>query len=144
MTEDRCQSAVFGELALALISSGRGFLFRAHGRSMFPTIRDGDILHVVPITGSRLKIGDIVLFRKGAEFKAHRIVGRNGVQFITRGDAGVDSDGGIASSQILGKVIARQPASFGEMASLASPRARFQFFARELRKRFRRCFHPLP
>jgi signal peptidase I len=38
---------------------------------MLPTIQDGEIVHVKPVAGHMLRIGDIVLLRSGKEFKAH-------------------------------------------------------------------------
>ena len=63
---------------------------------MLPSIEDGDVLYVAPATNARLRIGDIVFFKKDGEFKAHRIVGKdknkNKECFITRGDASMNTD----------------------------------------------------
>ena len=70
MVEDRPQSGAFREIAEGLIASGLNFRFRAKGRSMLPLIHDGEVLYVQPIRAEPIRVGDIVLFRKDAGFKA--------------------------------------------------------------------------
>jgi signal peptidase I len=132
MIDDRADSAAFSDLASALLCSGIRIRFRAKGRSMLPTINDGDILYAESAT--RFEFGDIVLFREGTEFKAHRIIGKRHQGFITRGDAGMEPDGEIRKDQILGKVVARRCSRTGAVSSLRCPRARLGFFWLELRR----------
>src|SRR5258706_3411975 len=136
MIEQRPQSTGFGSLARELVSCGKSFRFSARGRSMTPTILDGDILHVEPIA-SPPGIGDIVLFCKGGEFKAHRIVGKAGNYFVSRGDAGMETDGAMRIEEIIGRVVARGHAETGQVRSLNGIRPRMTYFARELRRAFR-------
>ena len=65
MVDDREHSKLFGALIGSLLSEGLGFRFRARGRSMQPTIQDGEILHVKPVSVETLRKGDIVLFADG-------------------------------------------------------------------------------
>lgn len=134
MTQERAASAVFHLLTSELIAGGFGLRFQAKGRSMLPTILDGEIVHVKPVAGDTLKIGDIVLLRSGAEFKAHRIIRKRGELFITRGDAGVDTDGEIRRNQILGKVIAKEPVNSRRLVRLDGVSTRLSFFASEARR----------
>src|SRR5437667_205988 len=85
--EDRAESSIFGQLVRDLEESGFGFRFQARGRSMLPTIRDGEILQVERVDPATLRVGDIVLFRSGGEFKAHRVIRNRKECFLTRGDA---------------------------------------------------------
>ena len=41
----------FAELALQILDDGNSLKFRAHGESMNPFIRNGDILEVQPVPG---------------------------------------------------------------------------------------------
>lgn len=134
MISDRAESLAFHLLTSDLISAGYGLRFQAVGRSMLPTIQDGDIVHVRPVAGDMLRIGDIVLLRNGQQFKAHRIISKRGQSFITRGDAGVDTDGEIRCDQILGRVTARESLSSGRLVRLDGMRARLEFFALETRR----------
>jgi signal peptidase I len=135
MTNDRAESLAFHLLTSELIAGGYGLRFQAVGRSMLPTIQDGEIVHVKPVNRDMLRIGDIVLLRTGEQFKAHRIIRKRGQCFITRGDAGIDSDGEIRCDQILGRVTAKEVVSSGRLVRLDGMRARLGFFAAE----FRRC-----
>src|SRR5260370_25847 len=134
--EERVESRVFGELAANLVGNGLGFRFRAKGRSMLPTIQDGEFLHVQPTNAAKLKVGDIVLFKDGAEFKAHRIVrklpGTN--VFKARGDSGEQADS-IREGEIVGKIVAKECAKTGGAVSLEGRGARLRFFAAEARRR---------
>jgi hypothetical protein len=135
MIKDRAESSAFHLLTSELIAGGYGLRFQAVGRSMLPTIQDGDIVHVRPVAGDMLKIGDIVLLRTGEQFKAHRIIRKRGQFYITRGDAGVDIDGEIRCDQILGRVIAKESVSSRRLVRLDGMRARLEFFAIEARRR---------
>ena len=135
MTNDRAESVVFHLLTNELIASGYGLRFQAIGRSMLPTIADGEIVHVQPVTGNMLRIGDIVLLRSGGEFKAHRIIRKRGKRFITRGDTGIDTDVEIRCDQILGRVIAKETINSRRVVRLDGARSRFTFFASEARRR---------
>jgi signal peptidase I len=91
-----------------LLSAGHTARFRASGDSMYPSIRSGDYLHIVPCATSELRRGDVVLAATERGLTAHRIVRiseRDGeVQIITRGDNSLRSDGPIGAADILGRV----------------------------------------
>jgi signal peptidase I len=135
MTKERAQSTVFYLLTSELIAGGFGLRFQAMGRSMLPTIQHGEIVHVKPVAADTLRIGDIILLRSGAAFKAHRIIRKRGPLFITRGDAGVGTDGEIRCDQILGKVIAKEPIGSRRLVRLDRLAARLSFFTSEARRR---------
>jgi uncharacterized repeat protein (TIGR01451 family) len=101
---------------------------------MLPVIHDGDLLHIQASDTAKLKIGDIVLFKSGSEFKAHRIIRRRREIFITRGDAGMETDGAIRGKHIVGKVIAKECAKTGEMFPLDGPVQRLRFLVMEARR----------
>ncbi|MGH9517312.1 MAG: S24/S26 family peptidase [Terriglobales bacterium] len=135
MIRDRAQSSVFHLLTSDLIAGGYGLRFQAVGRSMLPTIQDGEIVHIKPVAPDMLKIGDIVLLRTGEQFKAHRIIRKCGQCFITRGDAGVDTDGEIRCDQILGRVTAKEAMNSRRLVRLDGVKARLEFLALEVRRR---------
>lgn len=135
MIENRAESSAFHLLTSELIAGGYGLRFQAVGRSMLPTIQDGEIVHVKPVATDMLRIGDIVLLRIGEQFKAHRIIRKRGPRFITRGDSGLDSDGEIRCDQILGRVTAKEAVSSRRLVRLDGMRARLEFLAAELRRR---------
>ncbi len=139
-TGGRLQSCIFSELAAGLLQSGIGFRFQARGRSMLPSIQDGEILYVRAIAPRKLKAGEIVLFKSGGEFKAHRIVRKRGQRFITRGDAAMETDGEICGEQIVGRIFARQCEPSGPLVPLTGTRIRLKFFAKQICSRIRPLF----
>jgi signal peptidase I len=93
----------------ALLSAGHEARFRASGDSMYPSICNGDYLHIVPCGTSELRRGDVVLTATERGLTAHRIVRirerDSGVQVITRGDNALRSDRPVEGEQILGRVV---------------------------------------
>jgi hypothetical protein len=140
MNKDFPQSFIFEELASELIGSGCGFRFQARGRSMLPTIEDGEILHVAPVETERLKVGDIVLMRTSEGFKAHRIVGRMGSRFVVRGDAGEGHGETVARDQILGLVVSKECRATGRIVRLRGLMPRLIFSVREAKSQFSSVF----
>src|SRR2546422_3660584 len=93
--------------------------FKATGDSMLPSVWPGDLLTVRRQSFSEFQSGEIVLYEreagentltrpygpaspKGRGFVAHRIVGRNGRQLITRGDSLRRNDAPVHEEQVLG------------------------------------------
>ncbi|MEA2336364.1 MAG: hypothetical protein QOE82_371 [Thermoanaerobaculia bacterium] len=91
-----------------LLAAGHAARFRASGDSMYPAIRDGDYLHIVPCNAAELRRGDVVLAMTERGLTAHRVVGVEGaggvVQVTTRGDNALHIDEPIAPPAILGRV----------------------------------------
>ena len=148
MAEDRAHSKLFGILVRSLLSKGLGFRFQAHGRSMQPTIQDGEILHVKPVSAEKLRRGDIVLFADRANYKAHRLISIDPDQggFITRGDAGTETDGALGAGQILGRIVAKEENAGGHtrVVPLCGRRARWRFLASRIWARIARFVSALP
>ncbi len=140
MIEQRQQTAAFSLLARDLIACGKGFRFCARGQSMWPTIQDGDILHVEPIRKAPRR-GDIILFFREGEFKAHRIIRRPDDNFVTRGDAGMESDGIVRRQEIVGKVVAKECPSTGQLTRFNAGRERAVLFGRRLRGNVLQVLH---
>jgi signal peptidase I len=134
MSKDRTDSVLFSHFAAQFVASGMEFRFQAKGRSMWPTIRDGDVLQVRSASFEKLRAGDVVLFKSGNGLRAHRIIRRRGDFFITRGDAGVENDGQIRREEILGKVVAKECSTSRQLIPLSDGWDRAGFFLRELRR----------
>jgi len=100
-------------LAGEVLHQGGSFSFKAHGSSMYPFIRNGDVLRVEPVAGDALGVGTIALYRCSQNrFGAHRVVRRhvrNGRTLLTmRGDALLRPDETVAAIQVVGKVVGVQ------------------------------------
>jgi signal peptidase I len=110
MREIILKSNEIAELSSRIVLNGGSFCFKAHGWSMYPFIRDGDVLTIQPADPSALKPGDIIFYTTSDNRAvAHRIVGKknrdNRIMLLLRGDSLFGSDGWIQAEQIIGQVI---------------------------------------
>ena len=108
---------LFLEMSTELLECGHSVRFKAPGRSMQPTIKEGETITVDPIAPEEVKRGDIILYRTPGGVVAHRVVGierKMSTQsssliphhlFLLRGDAATTCDAPVAPDQVLGKVI---------------------------------------
>lgn len=106
-----CGSPAFAELSAEILRTGAGLRFRAHGFSMAPLVRDGDVLLVRPTDPSSVRIGDVVLCRsEQGRIVVHRVVSRlvgpDGHRFTVQGDAVSRPDEPIPGAQVYGRVVA--------------------------------------
>ncbi|MDH3442946.1 MAG: S24/S26 family peptidase [Deltaproteobacteria bacterium] len=127
---------LFSDLSATLLCQGHTIRFRATGRSMLPTIRDGEEVTVEPVAPRDVKRGDILLYQGAKGLIAHRVVRFESNQqsavstqssvlspqhsllgaqsslvtthhsFILRGDAAITRDEPVGYEQILGRVVA--------------------------------------
>ena len=113
MREVGLKRGEFAELSTELLELGGSLSFKAHGFSMSPFIRNGDILSVQPVEVTALKAGDIAFYRIACDrLVVHRIIGRfrqaSQVVFKIRGDALYGPDELVQADQILGQVMSVQ------------------------------------
>lgn len=91
-----------------VLAAGHTARFRASGDSMYPAIRSGDYLHIVPCDASKLRLGDVILATTERGLTAHRIVrirdAEDGVRITMRGDNALRSDRPVAPADILGRI----------------------------------------
>jgi signal peptidase I len=109
MRELNLKQADLACLANEMHLKGGALCFKARGSSMYPFIRDGDILAIQPVKVNDLRTGDILSFKSTAQkVVAHRLVQkhfRKGDIFLrTRGDAAMEPDDLITENQIIGRV----------------------------------------
>lgn len=90
------------ELIVDLLARGHAVQFRARGDSMYPVIRDNDLLHVEP--GQPIGRGDVVLVLAARGLTAHRVISVSETTVVTRGDNTPAADDPCTRSQVLGKV----------------------------------------
>src|SRR5215831_17486979 len=104
MISRESDSKLFAQVIYELLGQGLNVRFQAHGASMSPAIRDGEIVEVTPVIVSKLRKDDIVLAKSHCGFRLHRIVLADPAKdlFITRGDCGQENDPALKSDQILG------------------------------------------
>lgn len=100
----------FLELSQELLDRGGLLRFQAHGRSMHPFIKTGDIILVEPRNGTSVGIGDVIFYRRpDGSPVVHRLVkitsNMYGLILITKGDALKYVDAPVNSRQVMGRVI---------------------------------------
>jgi signal peptidase I len=96
----------FTYLVAELLSLGHSVRFRANGQSMHPTIRDGEIVTVMPITLAKVRLSDIILYRTDRGVVAHRVMAILNDLFTLRGDSSDCRNELVAADRVLGKVVA--------------------------------------
>jgi len=88
-SEVRSDSRLFTELLRSLLAEGISVRFRAHGRSMYPAIADGDCLQVDPVARAA-NHGEVVMVENRDGLRAHRVTQTNAL--LTRGDSCLHDD----------------------------------------------------
>ena len=94
------------ELVRAVTERGMPLQMKVLGSSMTPSIRDGDLVTIVPLGGREPRIGEVLAFVLPGQQKLiiHRAVAREGEGWLVRGDNGSVSDGVVIAQSILGSV----------------------------------------
>jgi signal peptidase I len=83
--------------------------FRAEGFSMYPAIRDGELVTAGPVNADEAACGDVLLCRHSTRVLAHRLVAVNGYGsdrvLHLRGDSNGACDAPVAPADVIGKVL---------------------------------------
>ncbi|OPL17755.1 MAG: hypothetical protein AVO35_08830 [Candidatus Aegiribacteria sp. MLS_C] len=94
------------ELADTVLSRGGRLPFFASGSSMFPTIRDGDLLVAEGVTGKSPERGDVLLHRTaGGGCTVHRLRSLDGSSITMSCDASPWSTYSIRIEDVIGRVV---------------------------------------
>ena len=111
MRDQQITSLDLDHLAVTVLDQGAAFRFRAHGRSMSPFIKDGDIVTVAPVhdASSDIRIGDAVMARLNERrVVVHRVtritLDQEGPVYRLQGSANIKPDGYVPKEDILGRV----------------------------------------
>ena len=109
MTELRLDKEDFSQLARQILSEGHALRFRTVGVSMWPLIRDGDLVEIQPAAPDSYRKGDILLYeQQRGVLLVHRVIAvrweDDQMSLLMQGDALRSADGLAALSQVLGRV----------------------------------------
>lgn len=103
-----CQGTELYELGKDLVTSGISFRCEVRGWSMYPSIKDGDVVQIAPVRIGEIDVGEVVFFRSGDRLLAHRVTGyvwnEQGVLLKARGDGFRQEDPPIDEADLLGRV----------------------------------------
>ncbi len=91
------------------LERGQQVRMTARGSSMFPSIRNGDIVAIDPMETTAV-VGDVVLVQcapeaEGERYVLHRVVRVEGGAFYLRGDCQRDCEGPFTNKDILGRAV---------------------------------------
>lgn len=134
-----CTSTDFAQLSAELLGAGTAVRFEAHGGSMSPLVRDGDMLTVRPADPGSIWLGDLVLATdEHGRPLVHRVIrrttGREGVRFTVQGDQVSRPDGVIPATRVYGRVTAIERA--GSTIEVNQPALRMLGWVAALRSRW--------
>jgi signal peptidase I len=108
-TEEVKSNSLFDDLVIDILGQGGCLKFYAHGNSMIPLIRNGDIILVDPKKND-FRTGNIIFYRRSAgRYIAHRLmhVNRNNgsLELETKGDGVQEFDRPVPLEQVMGRVV---------------------------------------
>lgn len=97
-------------ISLKLLSEGKTIRIKAHGYSMYPSIKPGSIILIEPVgKKGTLVPGEIIAIKRENGLVVHRlvrIVTKNGVtSFIARGDSNAYADNPVNYDKIAGRIV---------------------------------------
>jgi len=103
-TEQTLSAPPFARLAIDLSVAGRPFKVAVYGTSMFPFIRNGDVITITPFR-SRIRRGRVIAFlRRDGRLIIHRVVKVLPDGVITKGDNLPETDTPLSFERIIGTV----------------------------------------
>jgi hypothetical protein len=141
---------MFLNLTDELLRSGYGVRFRPRGHSMYPTIRDGEAVRVLPVEAEAVRRGDILLYSAARGVVAHRVVRVHAEAstkraFVLRGDASTGRAGKeeelVDAPHVLGRVVSVE--RNGREIKLMGRGAKFRQTARARITRLRGALLPV-
>jgi hypothetical protein len=112
------------DLAVNVLRQGHPLRIKARGASMFPLLRDGDIVTVLPAASLDIRVGDVICYEGlPGRLMVHRVVGRAGDDVLAKGDAvgGLET---VRPAQLLGKITVIERS--GKLKRLDSAAARLR------------------
>lgn len=99
-------------VAISLILGVR--IYNVNGNSMYPALKDGDCVLVLPASLKSPECGDVVVYERG-ELIVHRAIKKTESYLITKGDNLSESDGKVGYDSLRGTVLLTLPG--GRMVS---------------------------
>jgi signal peptidase I len=110
MNNIRKKHTIIKNIGLSLLSEGKTIRIKAHGYSMYPSIKPGSLILIEPIKLKGLpKPGEIIAIKRENGLVVHRLVRsvvNNGVtSYIARGDSNAYADNPINIGKIAGRVV---------------------------------------
>jgi signal peptidase I len=98
------------DMSLTLLSEGKTIRIKAHGYSMYPSIRPGSLILIEPLREKGKPVpGEIVAIKRDSGIVVHRVVKtvfrNNTTWYITRGDSNAITDDPSTIDKIVGRIV---------------------------------------
>jgi signal peptidase I len=98
------------DIGLTLLKEGKTIRIKAHGYSMYPSIKPGSMILIEPLRIKGLPHpGEIIAIRREQGLIVHRlskIMNRNGIiSYIARGDSNAIADNPVNIDKIAGRIV---------------------------------------
>ena len=77
---------------------------KSTGQSMLPILRPNDIVYFKKTPFLKIKVNDLIIFKKKNQLITHRVIYKTKKYLITKGDNNPNYDGKIYPKQVLGRV----------------------------------------
>lgn len=102
------------DVSSALLSEGKTIRIKAHGYSMYPSIKPGSVIIIEPLSQKgNPSPGEIIAIKRENGLVVHRLIKimiKDGKRiYIARGDSNVYSDAPVPIERIAGRIVRAEP-----------------------------------
>jgi signal peptidase I len=109
MNSSLTSHSIIKNIGLTLLSEGKTIRIKAHGYSMFPSIKPGSLILIEPLNiKGPPRCGEIIAIRRETGLIVHRlssIIRSNGItSYIARGDSNPYPDNPVKIDKIAGRI----------------------------------------
>jgi signal peptidase I len=110
MNNRQSNQSIVKNIGLTLLSEGKTIRIKAHGYSMYPSIKPGSLILIEPLKINGLpRPGEIIAIKRESGLVVHRlikIINKNGVtSYIARGDSNAYADNPVKIEKIAGRIV---------------------------------------
>lgn len=129
---------IASDISQTLLSEGKTIRIKAHGYSMYPSIKPGSVILIEPIAiKGRPVPGEIIAIKRENGLVVHRlikIVIKNGVRtFVARGDSNAYADNPVNYERIAGRIVGAEPTGENPVPADIRINTRPKYFYNRLR-----------
>jgi signal peptidase I len=123
---------------LTLLSEGKTIRIKAHGYSMYPSIKPGSLVLIEPIYLKGAPVpGEIIAITRENGLILHRlikiVVKKNSVTYIARGDSNAFADDPVNADKIAGRIVGAETTGENTVKADIRINARPNYFLNRLR-----------
>jgi signal peptidase I len=126
------------DFGLTLLSEGKTIRIKAHGYSMYPSVKPGSMILIEPLSIKGLpRPGEIIAIRREQGLIVHRlskIININGnISYIARGDSNALADNPVNINKIAGRIIRSEGTGENPVPADISINTRPNYFINRIR-----------